>query len=81
MRSVKIKQTLEFTFFVDDEVTEEEAIAAGNSILATDSVPFNEYEMIEAEITIENKSNVIPLFKFSFVFIYIPPKIFSLKIY
>lgn len=37
-------------------------IAAGNSILATDSVPFNEYEMIEAEITIENKSNVIPLF-------------------
>ncbi len=62
MRSVKIKQTLEFTFFVDDEVTEEEAIAAGNSILATDSVPFNEYEMIEAEITIENKSNVIPLF-------------------
>ena len=39
MRSVKIKQTLEFTFFVDDEVTEEEAIAAGNSILATDSGP------------------------------------------
>lgn len=58
MQRVTIRQTLEYTFDLED-VGADDALDVGNMILAQGRIPLENYEMLEAEVTTEERSNVI----------------------
>lgn len=60
MQKVTIRQMIEYSFHVDD-VGADDAIAIGNMLLQQCKIPLEAYELIEADVTAEEKNNVIPL--------------------